>query len=421
MRVLLLNATDIVGGAARGAYRLHVGLRRIGIEASMLVRHKFGDDEHVYTPSGGRLGQLVRKISGYIDALPLRLYSLEPGTDWSTQVTPNGFLHQVTRFSPDIVHLNWIGGTFPIVDIRKVGIPVVWTLPDMWAFTGGCHYDRDCGRYRGSCGACPQLGSRREQDLSRWIWHLKHRSWDGVPLTVVATSRWLADCARNSSLLRRQRIELIPYGLDENCFRVIDKLTARQLLHLPDKSQLILFGADGGTANVRKGAKHLREALQLLSGQGWSGNTRLVVFGESALSGTPDWGFQVYYTGRLHDDLTLALVYSAADVMVVPSTQEAFGQTASEALACGTPVVAFDATGPRDIVAHRMNGYLARPFDAQDLANGIAWVLQDDERRKALSVNARCKAVAEYSLEVQARRYAALYEDVLTRRAESVN
>ncbi len=113
----------------------------------------------------------------------------------------------------------------------------------------------------------------------------------------------------------------------------------------------------------------------------------------------------VRYLSTLKDDWSLVLAYSSADVMVVPSKQEAFGQTASEAMACGTPVVAFGATGLLDIVDHKINGYLATPFDTAELAQGIRTILENDSLRAAMSEKSRQKALQEYDVNIQVNRY----------------
>jgi glycosyltransferase involved in cell wall biosynthesis len=208
---------------------------------------------------------------------------------------------------------------------------------------------------------------------------------------------------------------VIHNGLDPEQYKPIDKPLARELMKLPQDKQLILFGALGATSDRRKGFHLLQPALQRLSQSAGRGNENIeiVVFGASQPENAIDLGFKSHYLGSLHDDIALALVYSAADVMIVPSVQEAFGQTASESLACGTPVVCFDSTGLKDIVEHQKNGYQAKCFSAEDLANGIAWVLQDEQRWQALSHRAREKVEQEFTLEIQARRYLKLYQEVL--------
>jgi glycosyltransferase involved in cell wall biosynthesis len=232
-------------------------------------------------------------------------------------------------------------------------------------------------------------------------------------LTVVAISNWLGDCARASSLFRQTRVEVIPNGLDTKRYHPMDKVMARQILGLPQDKHLVLFGAINALRDARKGADFLFNALKELSRTGKTDAIELVVFGGSQPPAPPDLMFPAHYLGFLHDDVSLALLYSAADVMVVPSIQEGLGQTATEACACGTPVVAFDTSGLRDVVEHRKNGYLARVLDAADLARGIAWVLGDFGRHQALRQAARQKAVQEFDLTTVAKRYHMVFQDVV--------
>lgn len=140
----------------------------------------------------------------------------------------------------------------------------------------------------------------------------------------------------------------------------------------------------------------------------------LVVFGSSAPQTPQGFKQKAHYLGQLHDDVSLRVLYSAADVMVVPSLQEAFGQTASESMACGTPVVAFGATGLLDIVDHQQTGYLAEPFNTQDLANGINWVLQHQSPDK-LADNARQTVLVNFESSLVASKYIDLYREVLSK------
>jgi len=210
------------------------------------------------------------------------------------------------------------------------------------------------------------------------------------------------------------RIEVIPHGLDLTRFKPLGKHMARELLSLPQDKKLILSGAIINDKN--KGFQFLKPALRELAESGWVDRAELIVFGSSKPVNPPDFRLKTLYVGYLHDDVSLRLLYAAADVMIVPSIQEAFGQTASEAMACGTPVVAFGATGLKDIVEHQHNGYLAKPFRTDDLACGIAWVLENKDRHQVLSHHARQKAECEFNQELQARRYLALYEELLAQR-----
>ncbi len=273
-----------------------------------------------------------------------------------------------------------------------------------------------------SCGACPQLNSHKQRDLSRWVWQRKQRAWKNLNLTLVTPSTWLAQCAKESSLFQDVRVEVIPYGLDIEKYKPTDRRLARTLLNLPQDKQIILFGAAGvATDDPRKGFYLLQSALQKLDRSQWQDQAELVVFGATQPEKPVDLGFKAHYLGRLYDDLSLALVYAAADVMIVPSIQEAYGQTASESLGCGTPVVAFNATGLKDIVEHQRNGYLAQPFAPEDLARGIAYVLEDKQRHQKLCDRAREKAEQEFTLDIQAQRYLSLFTEILNDRAVSTS
>ncbi|BAU66924.1 glycosyl transferase group 1 [Stanieria sp. NIES-3757] len=409
MKILHLSTSDIDNGGARAAYRLHQGLQSIGCDSQMLVRAKFSADETVTAEKS-----VLTKLGPPVSGIPMRLYPKRNSEMFSTQWFPDAIASRATQINPDIINLHWIcNGYLQIETLPKFKKPLVWTLHDMWTFTGGCHYIQDCDRYKDSCGTCPQLKSSSSWDLSRWVWQRKAKSWQNLNLTVVATSTWMADCAKNSSLFSNKRVKVIPLGLDTEKYKPINRQFARELLNLPPDKQLVLFGALGANINPRKGFHLLLPALEQLSKAGWDNSLELVVFGSLAPQNPIELGFKIHYLGHFHDDISLASIYSAADVMVVPSTQEAFGQTASEALSCGTPVVAFNTTGLKDIVEHQKNGYLAEPFESEDLAKGIAWVLTDDEQHQKLCYYAREKSLREYSSKIQANRYLSLYKEIL--------
>ena len=412
MKILLLSTSDISGGAFIAAYRLLKGLQQSGVQAQMLVQSKKSDDYSVIGPQTKRQ-KVFSKIRPIIDSIPVRFYKQRKKIIFSPAIIPDNISKKVQNINPDIVHLHWIAGGFiKIESLAKINKPIIWTLHDMWAFTGGCHNDGDCGKYIKNCGHCPILGSNNQKDISYKIYERKKRSWKNLDLTIVTVSSWLSKCAKKSSLFYKTRIEVIPNGIDLNRFKPIDKNIARDILFLPKDKKLILFGALSVLSNKKKGFPLLKEALKKLSSKE-NKDIELVIFGSSKPRNEENLGLKTHYLGRLNDEITLALVYSAADVMIVPSIQEAFCQTASESLACGTPVVAFGITGLLDIVEHQKNGYLAKPFDTEDLAYGIKWVLEDTIRCKQLSQNAREKVVNEFDIIKIAKRYENLYENVL--------
>lgn len=415
MKIASLSTFDNQGGAARAAYRLHQGLNRIGVESWVLCQSKFSQDpKAIGAKTSSGIEQAKTGLRLTLDQLPLKRYKGKSKQLFSPHWLPSNISDRVERLNPDLLNLHWISaGYLKIEALAKFKQPLVWTLHDMWSFTGGCHYNEDCDKYTANCGACPILGSTKETDLSRQIWQRKHKSWEDLNLTIVTPSRWLGDCAKASSLFGDRRVEVIPYGLDLETYRPIDRTTARNLLKLPQDKQLVLFLSLNATSDRRKGFQLLQPALQQLSNSGWQDKLELMVVGASQPENPPDLGFKAHYLGIMRDDLTLALAYSAADVFVAPSIQDNLPNTVLEAIACGTPCVAFKIGGMPDMVEHQANGYLASPFETEDLARGIGWVLEDGDRLQNLSTFARGKAEREFALEIQARRYQTLYQEIL--------
>lgn len=413
-RILHLSTTDVQGGAARGAFWLHRALAEKGVDSLMLVDRKYSDDDRVIAPANG--GRLVRRLRAYADTLPLYRYRKTDDSFWSVNWVPTRMTHMVETVAPDIVHLHWSGGGFlPIQVLKTFGRPVVWTLRDMWAFTGGCHYTAGCVRYQNACGFCPQLRSNSERDLSRRVFERKQRHWRDLDLWLVPISGWLARVAQQSPLFRGRPIEVIPNGLDVRRFQPTDMIAARTQLNLPRDRRLILFGALNATSDRRKGYSALCRAINALSRSGWRDRAELVVFGADGGIDRSALGLDVRYMGHVDDDRQLSLLYAGADVMVVPSLQESFGKTLIEAMACATPVVAFDSGGPSDIIEHERTGYLARPFNPDDLARGIAWCLEGNGRATDLGIAARTRAEEMYDIDLIADRYRALYQRILER------
>jgi glycosyltransferase involved in cell wall biosynthesis len=382
----------------------------------MLVQFKTSNDRHVMTVhSNSRMARGMARLRAVADRLPLMLYGrYDNNVEFSPHWMPDRVAARLAWLPADIFHLHWVStGFLSIESIGNLNRPLIWTLHDMWPFTGGCHYSHDCEGYRRSCGTCPELLSHVPWDMSRWVARRKTRTWKDLNLTIVTPSSWLAERAAASSLFAGRRIHVIPLGIDTAVYRPIDRGLARQLLRLPSDKQLVLFGALGSDANGRKGRDLLEAALLKIQNPELRSRLHLVVFGAAESSGQNELSAMTTYLGYLHDDVSLALAYSAADVMVVPSREDNFPLTALEALACGAPLVGFDSTGVRDLINHQETGYLARSFDVDDLLHGLLWVLENDERRQLLAHKARQKAEQLFTIERVARIYVDLYDEIL--------
>jgi len=418
MRVLHLNTTDTSGGAARGAYWLHRALRDVGVDSLMMVDKKYSTDSSVFEVSAG-IKRVGRRVRARLDNLPLHYYGVPDESYWSVAWVPHPMEGLVRALHPDVIHLHWItGGFIPISGLQRLGGPLVWSLRDMWAFTGGCHYSGHCNRFTEACGSCPQLDSLDENDLSRSIYTNKREHWHDLDLWAVPISTWLADQARASSILGHFPMEVIPNGVDIERFRPLDPVRAKKHFGFAPDRPVVAFGAVNATTDHRKGFSKYCEAVKRLFQMGWRDRVEFVVFGDTVPESERDEDLPMRFIGRVNDDRELATLYSAADVTVVPSLQEAFGKTVIESFACATPVVAFRTGGPADIVDHKRNGYLAKPFDAKSLADGIAWCAADPIRLRDLGREAREKVVLEYDILAVARRYHDLYRRILRRNHE---
>ena len=410
MKVLIVNSLDIEGGAARAAHRLHRSLLGEGINSQMLVQQKGSDEFSVIGPTTA-VKRGIGKIRPKLDSLPLRRYKERSITPFSPAWVPfSSIVKQINALDPDIVHMHWVaGGMMRIEDIPKIKAPIVWSLHDMWPFTGGCHYDEFCGAFRKNCGNCKVLASSTTKDLSRKIFVRKQKAFsEKKDITIVGLSHWLAEEAGSSTLFAKNKVISLPNPIDTQTFSPFDREKARQLLNLPEGKKLILFGAMGATTDPRKGYTQLSQALEQLQTQ----DAELVVFGASQPSKGAGFPQPAHYLGRLYDDVTLQVLYSAADVVLVPSLQENLSNAIMEALACGTPVVSFDIGGNSDLVDHKTNGYLAEPFDVNELAKGIDWVLNSTEYG-ILSGNARNKVLQNFDNKVVAPKYIELYHSIL--------
>jgi glycosyltransferase involved in cell wall biosynthesis len=410
MRILHIVAGDLRGGAARGAYCLHKGLKKLGIESKILTTSKetLGDSD-VVSLNSTKKEKVISLLRSRLDSLPTIIYKNRKKVIFSTSFWGYDFTKSEVYKWTDIIHLHWINaGMVNIRDLSKVDKPMVWTMRDMWPMTGGCHvaWAMGCDNYKNNCGYCKQLGSNNKYVLSYFVLKRK-KKYLPKTMKIVGISNWLSKCAKESSLFRGFDVRTIHNNIDCEEFFPIDKIIAREVLGIKTQKKIILVGAQN-LNTFYKGFDKFIETVNKLD----KNKYYLSFFGKIDDSAVEKLGFEYKSFGVLNDFVSLRLLYSAADVFVASSLMESFGKTLAEAMACGTPVVCFDATGPKDIVDHQINGYKAKPFDTNDLSNGIEWVLESDERWQILSQNARQKVLENFEMTKVALKYKELYEEI---------
>jgi glycosyltransferase involved in cell wall biosynthesis len=412
LSVLHIGAADNFGGPGRIAYRLHSDLRRRGHRSRMLVGRmntRDPDVRHLWgSPSWQALDWVARRVT---DRLSLQYLFLP--SSWRLP------RHPWVR-DADVVQLyNVHGGHFsyPVLPRLSRGTPVVWRLSDMWAMTGHCCYSHECDRWLAGCGACPLLfqSPSLRTDRTALLWRAKRRVYARARVILVAPSRWMAGRARASPLLSRFPVHLIPNGLDTTVFRPVPKPVAREALGLPPRARIVLFSAVEVDA-PRKGATLLREALATVA-ERKGPRCHVLLVGRGAAKLAASIPLPARSVEQIHDDETLARVYSAADLLVYPALADNLANTVLESMACGTPVVSFDVGGLPEVVRHMETGYLARGREAAVLARGIELLIADDTLSATLGARARTVIETGYRLEQQTSGFEALYRDLVADRA----
>ena len=411
MRVSLISRSDS-GGAGAACYRLAEGLLGVeDLDITLVVGSKSRNKNFIRTAKRPQDG--LQNLFRNAWALAKRKIS-SPGSDAiQRNIDGDDFVLEVLKHTaPDIVNLHWLGGEFlPFSAISKIQQPIVWTMHDMWTFTGGCYYAKECRKFELGCGACPALETSQGADHTAGDFKKKKNLFEKLKPTFVSPSEWLASEARKSAIARDLRVEVIPNAVDTNLFRPNTQQSAREILNLPQDKLLLLFGGSGGTEDSRKGFDLLEDALKGLSGTHQCNDVEIVIFGRAFnASNLP---FPVHFLGEIRDELLLAAIYSACDVMVIPSRMDNLPNTGVEAVACGLPVLAFKVGGLPDIVKPGINGYLAQEISGKSLAVELLPLLSNRHKIKELRLSARSDAEIRYSLAIQAEAYQKLFVSIL--------
>ena len=415
MRVLIINTSERIGGAAIAANRLMEALKNNGIKAKMLVRDKQTDQISVVElkKSWWKVWQFIWERVVIWQANHFKKHNLF-AVDIANTGTNITVLPEFTQ--ADVIHLHWINqGMLSLTDIRRIiqsGKPIVWTMHDMWPFTGICHYAGDCDKYATQCHNCPQLYKGSRKDIAYRTFQKKKKLFEGAQITFVACSRWLESLAKKSDLIKGQTITNIPNAINTNLFKPRDKKQAREKCHLPQDKKLLLFGSVKIT-DKRKGIDYLVSACKQIASSypDFSKELGVVVFGNQAEQYTSLFPFPIYPMNYVSNEKELVDIYNAVDLYVTPSLQDNLPNTIVEAMACGIPCIGFNVGGIPQMIDHLHNGYVAEYQSSKHLANGIHWALTEGEY-ESLSEEACRKAVSSYSESTIAKKYVEIYNKI---------
>jgi glycosyltransferase involved in cell wall biosynthesis len=416
MKVTLINTSDAGGGAPAACMRLLKALALKQVDVTMAVQEKKTAELSVVSTIDKRGAQ----INFFRERLPFMFFYEKDKSvrfAFSPANAGNNISEQPVAANAHVLHLHWTNGGFLSIKNLKqllaLNKPVVWTLHDMWAFTGGCHYTGGCDHFINECGDCWMLRRPAKNDLSHKGWLRKADMLaEAKNLTIVTCSNWLGEVARQSSLLKNFNIVTIPNPIDIDTFSAKDKITARQKWNVSKSARVILFGA----ANIndkRKGISYLIDALHLLK-KDYTETTSIevVIFGKNKHFDVNTLPFKVHELNIITAESDLAEIYSLADVFISTAIEDNLPNMIMESLACATPVVAFNTGGIPDLIDHLQNGYLARYKSAADLAAGLQHILFDADHAE-MAQAARAKVLANFTNEKVAGQYIDLYNSIL--------
>jgi glycosyltransferase involved in cell wall biosynthesis len=405
MKVAAITYTDALSGAGIAALRIQRAVSSHGVESKLHVLRKRTDAPDV-EEIGDRWTRRAQALRARLSQAIFSISVGRPDVMLSANLFPTGIDRRLAGLDADLLHLHWVGAEMiKIEELGRLARPVVWTLHDEWFYEGIDHYRSLDGIVEAGSPATSPAGGV----LDRSVRSRKAIAWERLDPFVVAPSRWLAENVRLSGLVPPDRIRVIPNPIPTETYRPIDRALARQTLGLPQDHKVIGFGAVRADMDPRKGYALLIQALEHLAA-GTSTPMTLIVFG--AHRGSDDLPFAAHFSGTIAADADLARLYAAMDVFVCPSLQENLPNTVGEAMACGIPCAAFRVGGIPDLIQHGVNGYLARPFEAEDLARGILACLAESE-----AMGRAGRAIAEAALDPFrcASMYAAVYEDAIRR------
>ena len=378
MKIVHVNYSDKVGGAAIAMRRFHDLLLKNGINSQIVVSEKNDNNNSIL--SINKTSEKIKNLFKSSISRQLKyVFKTKNQNTHSLNIISSKNLKLINSLKPDYVNLHWIGNeTISISDINKINSKIVWTLHDMWPFCGAEHYS-DNSRYVEGYNKTNKPKDERGLDLNKFIWQKKINYFNKVD-KIICTSNWMYNCAKKSYLFKDKLISEIPLTLDKDIWRPYNKKNSRDFFGINLESKVVLYGADNFLKNKRKGFEIFKKTINKVSKR-FNEKIELIFFGDDAFEISKITNefknIKILNLGKVTDQSTLRLIYSCSDLVVIPSLLEAFGLIALEAIHCGVPCVVFENTGLTSIIDHQKNGYVAKYNSEEDLETGISWCLKN--------------------------------------------
>jgi glycosyltransferase involved in cell wall biosynthesis len=418
MKILLVNTSDSGGGAAIACKRLLDALTLKGHEVNLLVMNRKTQKNNTFAYKKGLFNQYLSFLRFIYERFSFIFREKDKSVRFAFSIANMGV--DITKNNlfkeADIIHLHWINGGFlSLNSIHKIlnsSKPIVWTLHDMWFFTGGCHYAGQCIAYKTECKNCPMLSNPSGNDISNKIFNIKRNYFSNHTLNIVTCSQWLSNEAKSAALTADANIQSIPNPINTDLFSPKEKHFLRNKYNIESDKFIVLFGA----ANIndkRKGINFLIDALNYLAiEESVCDNIQIIIFGKNKQLDISLFPFKVYNMGLISTYEKIVDLYSMSDLFVLPSLEDNLPNTVMESLSCGTPVVGFNIGGVAEMIDDNINGAIALEISAESLAKAILRVIKNP-KIKTLGIEARDKVKRSYNNSLIAEKYTTFYEEII--------
>ncbi|MGD8305247.1 MAG: glycosyltransferase family 4 protein [Ignavibacteria bacterium] len=419
MKIVHISNSDMNGGAAIAACRINDALHKIGINSGLLVQKKLSNRADINSFDSNIFSRMLSAGRFLFDEILIRSLTIQSRGRFSFPIWGADIVKNRLVTEADVINLHWINGGFlsmkSLSKLQKLNKSVVWTLHDMWAFTGGCHYNNECDKYVEQCFNCPSLKLSSKFDQSRKIFDRKAKLFEELNLNIITCSNWLSNEVKKSKLLKSKRIEVIPNPVDLDEYKPFSKISAREKFGFDQDKMLLMIGAMN-LKDKRKGFNYLIEALSYIhkNHKEFDDKIELITFGKHHSKQIRELPYKANYFGKIKDESQLVDLYNSVDVYIAPSLQDNLPNTVVESISCGTPVIAFNIGGMPDMIDHLKNGYLSKFKSSEDLANGVITFLTNSELMNNAKLACRLKAEILFDENKIAGKYKSFYDSILS-------
>lgn len=388
--------------------RLHYALLSKGVDSKFIVLGEKEDLKEVYVLQNDLYNKSMGVLRGKIEKYRLSKESFQYDSPFATGNTGYSLINHPLVQEADIIHIHWIRNILSISGIGelvKKGKKIVWTCHDSWAFTGGCYVRYGCTKYCRECGECPELYSNKRKDLSYKVLKKKRKHWANNDMTFIAPSDWMKRNIQESHLFNKNKVYVIPNALDTDIYY-------RKKYEKENKINLLFGAADAKV--YYKGFEYLVQLLKKMMDQDADATQKycLNFVGTDKIDNPILNLFECKFWGRIAKQKEMAEIYSKTDAFICPTLDDNLPGMVMESMACETPVVAFATGGVPEMIEHKVNGYIAEYKNAEDLLNGLEWILQNN-REGIVGRKAREKVLSEYSFDTISNQHIELYKRMI--------